>query len=664
MTNDKPARILDFRFPAPPGRLPGVNLHPNVLLYGQETLPPEPLPLRAGPLSLLFEPDNAFLRYIRLGDHEIVRNIYAVVRDGNWNTIPWTVRNLKVDARAESFDITFEVECDGGGVKYFWHGSLSGATDGRITFFFDGEARSDFQRNRIGICVLHPVLECAGRSCLVEHNDGVVEQTGFPKNIAPWQPLHDVRALTQEVVAGVRAEIRFEGDTFETEDQRQYGDASFKTYSTPQDLPKPVAVKAGDRVRQRVTVTLLNPEKRKVLPVAKDRPPQISINTTPILPKPAVGLQMSRDGQVLSAQEVERLRALRLAHLRADLFMAGSWREALRAAAEQGAQLGLPLQLVLHLDSDAESQLAALARELALVNPRVSLWILDHADEPVASVKTVRLARQHVGCLGGNILLAAEAGPFFTELNRNRPSSDLATLLCYPLTPQVHLQDRQTLIENIADVTETIETAATFSAQQVVISPVTLRRSEPKPAAKGVGGLPPTVDTRQASLFAAAWTLAHLSRVALSTRLHSVTYYETTGWRGVMETAAGSPLPAVFRSVPGAVFPVYHVFAELADFERVCPTHSSLPLQVEGLTLLDARNRRRILVANLQATAQTVKIKTGSGNGLIWRLNASNVTEAMREPEAFRARAGAHVEAAGGKVELVLEPYEMVKLEI
>jgi hypothetical protein len=641
-----------------------VNLNPNVLLYGHEALPPEPLALRAGPLSLLFEPDNAFLRYIRLGDHEIVRNIYAVVRDGNWNTIPWTVRNLKVDARAESFDITFEVGCDGGGVKYFWHGSLSGSTDGRVSYFFDGEARTDFQRNRIGICVLHPVLECAGRSCLVEHADGAVEQTVFPKAIAPWQPLRDVRAITQDVVAGVRAEIRFEGDIFETEDQRQYGDASFKTYSTPQELPKPVAVKAGDRVRQRVTVTLLNPEKRKVLPVAKDRPPQISVNTTPILPKPAIGLQMSRDGQGLSAQEIARLRALRLAHLRADLFMAGPWRGQLRAATEQAVQLDVPLQVVLHLDAGAESQLAELARELPAVNARVSLWILARAGEPVASAETIRLARRHLGGLGGNLLLAAAAGPFFTELNRNRPAPDIGALPCYPLTPQVHLQDRQTLVENIADVTETIETAATFSAQQVVISPVTLRRSEPKATATGVGGLPPTVDARQASLFAAAWTLAHLSRVSLSPRVHSVTYYETTGWRGVMETAAGSPVPEVYHSIPGAVFPVYHVFADLADFERICPTHSSLPLQVEGLTLLDARNRRRILVANLQATPQSVKIKTGSGTGLLWRLNASNALEAMHEPGAFRARAGTAVEAAGGKVELPLEPYEIVKLEI
>jgi hypothetical protein len=32
------------------------------------------------------------------------------------------------------------------------------------------------------------------------------------------------------------------------EDQRNWLDASFKTYSTPQERPKPVAVASGDRV--------------------------------------------------------------------------------------------------------------------------------------------------------------------------------------------------------------------------------------------------------------------------------------------------------------------------------------------------------------------------------------------------------------------------------
>jgi D-apionolactonase len=47
----------------------------NMLYYGQQSEPPERLPLRAGPLSLNFE--NGAIRYIRLGDREVLRNVYV-----------------------------------------------------------------------------------------------------------------------------------------------------------------------------------------------------------------------------------------------------------------------------------------------------------------------------------------------------------------------------------------------------------------------------------------------------------------------------------------------------------------------------------------------------------------------------------------------------------
>jgi hypothetical protein len=640
-------------------------LNQNLLLYGHEELPPEPLALRAGPLTMIFEPDNAFVRFIRLGDHEMVRSIYAVVRDGNWNTIPWKVKNLKSDVRADSFDIAFEVDCDDGTVRYIWRGAVKGTADGRVTFSFDGEAKSDFMRNRIGICLLHPIVECAGKVCALEHTNGGVEQTSFPKHVAPWQPLMDVRAITHEVAPGVRCEVRLEGDVFETEDQRNYGDASFKTYSTPQDLPKPVAVKAGERVQHRATVTLLNPEHKKVLPVTHGRPPQISISTSPILPKPAVGLQRSKEGRQLTELQAERIRALQLTHLRADLLLAhGDWKSQLREASEEANLLRLPLQLALHVGANADAELAAFVREAEVVRPRVALWILTKNGESFPRNETIQLARKTLAPLGP-ILIAGAASPFFTEFNRNRPAPNSAALPCIPFTPQVHLNDRNTLIDNIADATEMIDTAAAITPQQAVMSPITLKRAEPKATqVKGPGALPPTVDARQSSLFCAAWTLAHIAQIATATHLHSATYFETVGWRGVMESDAGSALPAKFFSIPGAVFPVYHVFADIAEFNRICPTHSSLPLEIAGLTLLDAQNRRRILVANLQPHAQELKIKTGTCSGRLRRLNANNAEDAMRMPEKFRAEPGEPVQAVGGKIDLRLEPYELVRLDV
>jgi len=48
----------------------------------------ELLRLRAGPLSMDFDVQNAFLRYVRFDQFEILRGIFAAVRDQDWNTIP------------------------------------------------------------------------------------------------------------------------------------------------------------------------------------------------------------------------------------------------------------------------------------------------------------------------------------------------------------------------------------------------------------------------------------------------------------------------------------------------------------------------------------------------------------------------------------------------
>lgn len=207
--------------------------------------------LRAGPLTLIFDPSNAFIRYIRWGGQELVRAIYGAVRDHNWATIPSAISNLKTEVANDSFRISFDVNCREREVDYAWRGNIRGDASGKVTYAFEGKARSDFQRNRIGLCILHPIEECAGRACMIEHVDGSREMGVFPKMTSPDQPFFDIRAVNHGNV-----EIRCEGETFEMEDQRNYGDASYKTYSTPQRLPKPTPVRTGDEVRHEVTVCL------------------------------------------------------------------------------------------------------------------------------------------------------------------------------------------------------------------------------------------------------------------------------------------------------------------------------------------------------------------------------------------------------------------------
>ena len=98
----------------------------KALRYGS----PEPLPeriyLRAGRLSLAFEQGG--LRYLRGDGHEVVRRIYAAVRDQNWGTAPDVLSNMQLDVQPESFHIRFDVtnQIAATGVDFTWRGDMVG----------------------------------------------------------------------------------------------------------------------------------------------------------------------------------------------------------------------------------------------------------------------------------------------------------------------------------------------------------------------------------------------------------------------------------------------------------------------------------------------------------------------------------------------------------
>jgi len=87
-------------------------------------------------------------------------------------------------------------------------------------------------------------------------------------------------------------------------------------------------------------------------------------------------------------------------------------------------------------------------------------------------------------------------------------------------------------------------------------------------------------------------------------------------------------------------------------------------LQVEGMTLVDDKNRRRILIANLLGESQEVKIKTGTCQARVRYLDETNAEAAMLSPEDFSAQPGELVGSVASKIELNLLPYAYARVDI
>ena len=166
------------------------------------------------------------------------------------------------------------------------------------------------------------------------------------------------------------------------------------------------------------------------------------------------------------------------------------------------------------------------------------------------------------------------------------------------------------------------------------------------------------------SLFGAGWTAGSLKYLCESGAA-SLTYYETSGWRGVMELAGGSALPERFRSLPGGVFPLYHVLADIGEFAggQVIPSESSEPLQAEGLALRKGA-ATRIVLASLIPTRQHVRIQHGGRRARVRLLDERNAEAAMRDPAAFRAQVGELLDTPDGSNALELLPYAIACVDL
>lgn len=599
----------------------------------------ERIPLRAGPLTMIYE--NGDLRYIRFGEREVVRRIYAAARDRAWGTAPNVLSNVQMDVREDAFEIRYTCENRLNDVDFVWEGHLAGDASGTLTFTFDGVARHDFLRNRLGLCVLHPT-RLAGAKARIEKVDGTIAEATFPRRIAPQRvvdgaikpvaPFDEMRALSYEIAPGAWLYLAFEGEVFEMEDQRNWTDGSYKTYCTPLRLPFPAEVKAGERVQQKITLTLevdrsTNQESR-----IKTRPRSaitFSIPEGSQFSIPKIGMCVSADGKALTARQTERLRALKPAHLRVDLpLWANDWPARLRRAARQAEAIGAALEIGLFVSDDAEKELTAFVETHRGASPPVNRYLVFHRSENRTGERWLALARR---CLGERAVIYGGTNKFFTELNANRPSRAMLNLvdgLCYSFNPQVHAFDNASLAESPEAQGETIRTYKTFAkGTPLVITPITLKPrwtlGDPGPEPDDRRG---EFDPRQMSLFGAGWTVASLKHIAQADGAGSITIYETTGRRGVIDKRI--------------VFPMYHVFADVAEFGgRVVASKSSDPLAVEGLALRKGK-RLRVLLANLTDRPQTVALRGIGLKAKVKMLDANNAEAAMKRPEAWRAEAG------------------------
>lgn len=450
--------------------------------------------LTAGKFSALYE--SGRLRYIKYDGDEILRMIYPALRSEEWETIKGVLSDERIEADGKGFSVSFKINYDKNEIKYAADFEIKASGD-TIEYIMRGVALSSFKSKRVGLCVHHPVPSCEGKKVTIKHSEERTEVYEFPELISPVWPFTDIQSM-RWCAGNVDVELNFDGDLFEMEDQRNWTDDSYKTYSGPQYKTPMLDIKNGDTMQH--TITLKAHEARFNFP--------------------KIGFSRGVGQGELSSQQIELLKQVPLDHYRVEIDLAdNNWKGILYAAKSEARLLGSKIELVISCSSVPGEDF------IEMVDDSIeSILIISDIYEDVHTEIKDHFAGIPVGF---------SKKSWFADLNGS-PLEDLHfDFTAFLVSPQVHQNDNLSIMENLGSQKTTLETLNVRTGGKAVhVSPIVFSTVK---------------DSRMHTSFAAWWTVNTIYNFASAGYL---TFYELIGSRGVLHDENNpSPLFDLFRSI-------------------------------------------------------------------------------------------------------------------
>ncbi|MEZ5845814.1 MAG: hypothetical protein R3C70_03585 [Geminicoccaceae bacterium] len=581
-----------------------MSVSESIARVGTDVAGAEVETFRIGPLA--FTLDRGAVRHVRYHGAEAIRGIDYLVRDENWATPPARLTGHSVERDDDRVRIAFSASVAAPSIRYEWDTVIEATGEG-LVFTVVGRALEAFRTNRTGFTILHPIEGVAGAPVTVEHTDGAIEETRFPRLISPGQPIFAIRALTHSPAPGLSCTCRMEAELphdpagkYEMEDQRNWTDASYKTYVASLLDPWSYTLEPGRSFTQRITLSF----------EGETAGSGSTGSTAPVrrrLPQFGLGVMPRQAGHALSrAGDIPRVDWLAV-YLGLD---DGDARERLvdyrKLAEATGASIQLELELPLASPPADELARAAAFCKAARLEPAIVLPC------PTAYLKSVQPVGPwpNVPDLGHIYNQARRAFPkariaggmlsYFTELNRKRPPAVTVDIVSHTTTAIVHAGDDLSVMETLEALPQVAASVHGFAGGKTVrVGPSAIgMRHNPYGAAliDNPGNdrfAMAAADPRQRGLFAAAWSVGYVAAL-LESDIEALILNHVSGPLGVIHDPALRPAPWFEGRAGDLVYPVYHVmrwFAGRSGIDAAVHRH-------EG-SCIGIRTDRGSIIANI-----------------------------------------------------------------
>lgn len=567
---------------------------------------------------------QAEVRRLVVGGVEVVQRVYFAVRNVDWHVVPVAWEEVSKPAvettkawlgRLAWHEIEMEVTVQ---VRLSRDGLDFSATASAIT---------DFDYSRLGIFVILPIRPLQGRRVDGRGEGGTSWSGHFPVTAGPQRlnqghpqalfPPH--RFLAIELEYG-DLRLDFEGDTFEVEDERNWTENGYKVYAGPFSRGWPLRLRGGAVVRQSLRVSYEN-RRNSSRPVTRSDVAAIVVDKRRCLALPMIGHRLAELSRPMSIHELESIRALAPAFLTLDVHDTSVGGKGLSRALDDLVRLKCELAVNLFVHREPERAGARLAQALAGAGRSpLAVFLYDPAPPPPGWEP----AGTPPGLRDRAAAAVREAFPLawiFTgsannlaEVNRTPPFRGQADGLSIGMSPSGHNDDTWAIFENLPAQGDAVRTLTAFDPGGLVAAnPITLQiQSGGGPRPPDAHPWPPSVDARQPGKVAASWTLGSIAELA-GAGAHIAVYYETVGWRGLMERDDG-PI-AGYPSLPGQLFSVYGLFRDMADLRSWRLQQILRGDQRVACLCFSSGDRRTLLISNLSASVTTVRVSEDDSAG-------------------------------------------------
>ena len=435
-------------------------------------------------------------------------------------------------------------------------------------------------------------------------------------------------------------DIAFDGETFEMEDQRNWSDASFKTYCGSVLRPLPYKIAGGATVRQNITVTLSDAGGRTTIGAGERRPFAATI-AGGAFPRVALAIEQ---GWLAPEDRASVVGAsgVKLFQVRLGPRLDSEFVNRLAVGAKAvGAEIDL--EIILPDNSDSAHVLAEIARAIrqaglsprrVLALPAAYLKSYQPSDPwpvgpgPSDCARAARMAFPDAS-IGSGMLTN------FTEFNRCPPETGACDYVSHESTAIVHAADDRSVLETLEALPQIFSSARSLAAGNAYRLGLLAIGMRSNPYGDDVAANPEQgrramarIDPRQRGVFAAAWAVAAAAAAARG-GVEAVALAAPCGPFGIVYSESAWRQPLFDSNSEAAVYPLFHVVRALAGLSgREQIVLDGLPAGVHGLGAVFAEGVRLVIA---HAGDGDVEVNLPRA-GHVRVLDANSFNEAVRDP--------------------------------